>query len=229
MIKFENVSKKFGSVTALNNVSFKIDEGEFVFLTGPSGAGKTTIARLLLREYLPTEGKIEVAGVDLSKVSRKKIPFYRRKIGMVFQDLKLLPDRTVFENVAAALKILGKSDKEIKQETEEILESVGLKERAYFFPAQLAGGEIQRVCIARAVVGKPEIVVADEPTGNLDIGTAKQIVDLLKKINKEGKTIIMATHNFEIVRSFKERVIELDKGQIVSDKKNKGEKNEGTS
>lgn len=222
MISFKNVTKKFGEVTALENVSFEIKPGEFVFLMGPSGAGKTTIARLILREYLPTEGEIEIAGVNLASVPRKKIPYYRRKIGMVFQDLKLLPDQTVFENVALALKILKKKEKEIFQKVKEILDRVGLSERANFFPAQLAGGELQRVCIARAIVGDPEIIIADEPTGNLDINTAQQIVELLEKINQEGKIVIMATHNVQIVKRFKKRVIELDKGKIIADK-NKGE------
>jgi len=219
MIKFENVTKKFGNVVALENVSFKVEPGEFVFLIGPSGAGKTTILKLILREFLPTEGMVEIAGMDLTRLPKAKIPHLRRMVGTVFQDLKLLPDRTVFENVALALKILGKKEEEISEEIKEILDLVGLSERADFFPAQLAGGELQRVCIARAVIGKPEIIIADEPTGNLDIGTAKQIVNLLKKINEMGKTVIMATHNFEIVNSFPQRVIELDKGKLISDKK----------
>jgi len=219
MIKFENVTKKFGELVALKDANFKIEPGEFVFLIGPSGAGKTTIARLLLREFLPTEGLVEIAGMDLAKMPKVKIPHLRRMVGTVFQDLKLLPDRTVFENIALALKILGKKEEEISEEIKEILDLVGLSERADFFPAQLAGGELQRVCIARAIIGKPEIVIADEPTGNLDIGTARQIVKLLKKINEMGKTIIMATHNFEIVNTFQERVIELEKGKIISDKK----------
>ncbi|MGB9911270.1 MAG: cell division ATP-binding protein FtsE [Microgenomates group bacterium] len=223
MISFKNVTKKFGEITALENVSFEIEPGEFVFLMGPSGAGKTTIARLILREYLPTEGEIEIAGVNLASVPRKKIPYYRRKIGMIFQDLKLLPDQTVFENIALPLKILKKKEEEIEQKVKETLEQVGLSERANFFPAQLAGGELQRVCIARAIVGDPEIIIADEPTGNLDISTGQQIVDLLEKINQGGKIVIMATHNVEIVKRFKKRIIELDKGKVVADKK-KGEK-----
>jgi len=230
MIKFENVTKKFGNVVALDKISFKIEPGEFVFLIGPSGAGKTTIFRLILREFLPTEGRVEIASMDLATLPKAKIPHLRRMVGTVFQDLKLLPDRTVFENVSLALKILGKKEEEIAEEIKEILDLVGLSERADFFPAQLAGGELQRVCIARAIVGKPEIVIADEPTGNLDIGTAKQIVKLLKKINEMGKTVIMATHNFEIVNAFSQRVIELDKGKLISDKKKgKYELNEGTS
>lgn len=187
MISFKNVTKKFGEITALENVSFEIEPGEFVFLMGPSGAGKTTIARLILREYLPTEGEIEIAGVNLASVPRKKIPYYRRKIGMIFQDLKLLPDQTVFENIALPLKILKKKEEEIEQKVKETLEQVGLSERANFFPAQLAGGELQRVCIARAIVGDPEIIIADEPTGNLDISTGQQIVDLLEKLIKKEK------------------------------------------
>jgi len=230
MIKFENVTKRFGNVVALDKVSFKIEPGEFVFLIGPSGAGKTTILKLILREYLPTEGIVEIASMNLTKMPKGKIPDLRRMVGVVFQDLKLLPDRTVFENIALTLKILGKKEKEIVEEIKEILGLVGLSERADFFPAQLAGGELQRVCIARAVVGKPEIVIADEPTGNLDIGTAKQIVKILKKINEMGKTVIMATHNFEIVNSFSQRVIEFDKGKLISDKKKgKYTLNEGSS
>jgi len=219
MIKFENVTKKFGNVVALDKVSFEVEPGEFVFLIGSSGAGKTTIFRMTLGEFLPSEGTIEVAGMDLAKTPKAKIFRLRRMIGTIFQDLKLLPDRNVFENVALALKILGKKEEEVFRETKEILKMVGLFDRADFFPAQLAGGELQRVCIARAVVGKPEIVIADEPTGNLDIGTAKQIVGLLKKINEMGKTVVMATHNFEIVNSFPQRVIEIDKGKLISDKK----------
>lgn len=230
MIKFQDVTKNFGEVSALEGVSFKIEAGEFVFIIGPSGAGKTTIARLILREYLPTEGIIEIAGMDLTKIPRKKIPQLRRMVGVVFQDLKLLVDRTVFENVAMGLKVLGEKEEKIREEVASILGLVGLADRADFFPAQLAGGELQRVCLARAVVGKPEVIIADEPTGNLDIGTARQIVNLLKKINEMGKTIVMATHNFEIVNSLEERVIELDKGKIISDKKKgKYRLHEGTS
>lgn len=219
MIKFENVTKSFGDITALQDITFKIEPGEFVFVIGPSGAGKTTITRLIARHYLPTSGLIEIAGNDITKIPRKKIPQLRRSIGTVFQDLKLLSDWTVFENVALALRILGAKEEEIKREVGEILEAVGLADRVDFFPAQLAGGELQRVCIARAVVGKPDIVIADEPTGNLDLGTARQIVNLLKKINEGGKTVIMTTHNFEIVNSMQERVIEFDKGKLVSDRK----------
>lgn len=219
MIRFDQVSKDFGEVKALDKISLKIEKGEFVFLIGPSGSGKTTLINLLLRDYPPTAGKIEVAGVNIQTIPEKKFPEYRRRIGVAFQDFQLLTDQTVFENVALALKVLGEKPEILDLKVKKVLQSVGLENRADFFPAQLAGGEIQRVSLARAIVGEPEIVIADEPTGNLDLETARQIVDLLKKINEKGKTVIMATHNFEIVNSLGERVIELDQGKVVSDKK----------
>jgi len=219
MMKFENVTKKFGELTALNRVSFEIKSGEFVFVIGPCGAGKSTLVKLILREYLPTEGRVKVKGIDLKDLRKKEIPEHRKKIGVVFQDFKLLFDRTVFENVALALRVVGEKEEEINRRVENILDLVGLSQRADFFPVQLSGGELQRVCLARAVVNEPEIIIADEPTGNLDLGTARQIVDLLKKINDKGKTVIMATHNFEIVNLMNQRVIELDKGKLVSDEK----------
>lgn len=219
MIKFSKVTKKFGDIVALKEASFEIVPKEFVFLIGPSGAGKTTLIKLLLREYYPTVGSIKVGKLDLKKLPRSGLPLLRRKIGTVFQDLKLLPDRTVYENVALGLKVLGRSEKEADKEVKNILDLVGLAKRAHLFPAQLAGGELQRTCLARAVVTKPDIVIADEPTGNLDPTTAWQIIKLLKEIRDLGKTVIMATHNFEIVNSLKTRVIELDKGRIISDKK----------
>lgn len=220
MIRFEKVSKKYSQGTiALDNVSFLINKGEFVFLVGPSGAGKTTILRLLLREILPTKGKIFVEGEDVVKMSKKKVPLLRRKIGAAFQDFKLLFDRTVFENVSLALEILGKKSEEIKREVNKVLSLVGLKNKGSLFPIQLSGGEFQRTVIARAMVAKPKILFADEPTGNLDRDTSWQIVNLLKQINKLGTTVIMATHNVEIVDSMSQRVIRLEKGKIVSDKK----------
>lgn len=204
---------------ALDGASFEIEPGEFVFITGPSGAGKTTIVRLILREYLPTSGRIKVGEYNLTEMKKKDIPKLRRNIGVVFQDFKLLTDRTVWENVALALRVLGKEEEEIDKEIPKILKLVGLEERANLFPAQLAGGELQRAGLARAVIGQPDIVIADEPTGNLDLATAWQIIRLLQKVNKMGRTVIMATHNFEIVNSMKERVIELDEGKVVSDKK----------
>jgi len=219
MIKFENVSKKFGEVAALDKVNFELKPGEFVFIIGPSGAGKTTLVKLILKDYLPTAGTIKIGGINLEEIPKRKISDYRRKIGVVFQDFKLLPDRTALENVALALRIFGEKETEIIPKVMEVLGLVGLGERADFFPAQLSAGELQRTCLARAIIGSPEIVLADEPTGNLDLGTARQIVKLLKKINEMGKTIIMTTHNFEIVNQMKERVIELDKGKLISDQK----------
>ena len=219
MVKFENVTKKFGETTALDSVSFEIEKGEFVFVIGCSGAGKSTLVKLILREYLPTEGTVAVDGIDLLDLRRKEIPDYRKKIGFVFQDFKLLTDMTVFENVAIALRILGEKQEDIDERVETILDLVGLKDRKDFFPSQLSGGELQRTCLARAVVTDPDIVIADEPTGNLDIGIARQIVDIFKKINETGKIVIMATHNFEIVNEVEKRVIELENGKLVSDKK----------
>ncbi len=219
MIKFENVSKKFGEVAALDKVNFELKPGEFVFIIGPSGAGKTTLVKLILKDYLPTAGTIKIGGINLEEIPKRKIPDYRRKIGVVFQDFKLLPDRTVLENIALALRIFGEKETEIIPKVMEVLGLVGLGERADFFPAQLSAGELQRTCLARAIIGSPELVLADEPTGNLDLGTARQIVKLLKKISEMGKTVIMATHNFEIVNQMKERVIELDKGKLISDEK----------
>ena len=219
MIRFDKVTKKFGEIIALKEVDFEIKNQEFVFITGPSGAGKTTILKLILRHYLPTSGAIKVGGHDLSQISNKELVKLRREIGVVFQDFKLLTDRTVYENVAMALKIFGKKEKETQKEVEEVLDLVGLTKRSHLFPAQLAGGELQRACLARAVVAKPKILMADEPTGNLDPTTSWQIIKLLKKINRSGRTVIMATHNFEIVNSLKERVIEIDEGKLIADKK----------
>lgn len=214
-VRFEKVTKKFGNITALEDVSFEIKGGDFVFITGPSGAGKTTIAKLILRELTPSSGSVKIDEIDLAKLSSGKIPGLRRKIGVVFQDFKLLSGRTVFENVALPLEVVGTDGNEIKKNVSEILELVGLEERANLFPAQLAGGELQRACLARAIIGKPKIVLADEPTGNLDPTTSWQIVKLLKKINKLGTTIIMSTHNVDIVNTLKERVIEVNKGKVV--------------
>lgn len=219
MVKFENVTKKFGDIVALRSVSFEVKPGEFVFVTGPSGAGKTTIVKLILKEMSPSEGKIEVLGEDLEKISSAKLPFFRQKIGVVFQDFKLLPDRTVFENTALPLEVEKKEKKEIEKTVKEVLELVGLLDRQDLFPLQLAGGELQRTCLARAVAGNPKILIADEPTGNLDPTTSWQIVKLLKKINKIGTTVIMATHNVDIVDSMRERVIKIDKGEVLKDEK----------
>ena len=219
MITFDNVTKKFGEITALDRVSFGIKDKEFVFITGPSGAGKTTIIRLIRREYLPTSGTIRVDSRQLDKLSKKELLQLRRSVGVALQNLKLLFDRTVYENVAISLKVLGKKEEVIEKEVKEVLELVGLSDRAHLFPAQLAGGELQRTCLAQAVVAQPKVIIADEPTGNLDPATGWQIVKLLKKIHQSGRTVIMATHNSEIVNATKARVISFDKGKLVSDKK----------
>jgi cell division transport system ATP-binding protein len=219
VIKFAQVTKKFGTITALAEISFEIKEGEFVFITGPSGAGKTTLINLILRRYLPTSGSITIEGFDLGKLSPRNLRQLRRQIGVVFQDYKLLSDRTVFENAALALKVQSQKAEEIKPAVEAALASVGLGERKNLFPRQLAGGELQRACLARAIVIKPKIIIADEPTGNLDPKTAGQIVALLKKFHQEGKTVLMATHNLEVVKANKARVIELTKGRLVKDER----------
>ncbi|PIV01703.1 cell division ATP-binding protein FtsE [Candidatus Shapirobacteria bacterium CG03_land_8_20_14_0_80_39_12] len=217
MIKIEKITKKFGDIIALSEISFKIEKGEFVFLTGPSGAGKTTLIKLLLVEYLPTFGEIEINGEKLSKVSKNKLYLWRRKIGVVFQDYKLFPDQTVLENVALPLQISKTPSAELNEKVDKILNLVGLSERAQLFPAQLSGGELQRASLARAVVTGPEILLADEPTGNLDPKTSAEMMELFKEINKKGTTILMATHNRGVVDSFKGRVIELDKGKLIRD------------
>lgn len=217
MISFDEVGKKFGDIAALSGISFDIKDGELVFITGRSGAGKTTLINLLLRRYLPTEGKIKVDGLDLSLAKKKDILFWRQKVGVVFQDYKLLKDRTVFENVAVVLRIKGEREDVIKKKVEEILTQVGLISRSFLFPRQLAGGEAQRVGLARALVIEPKVVVADEPTGNLDEITSQHIFDLLGKINQEGRIVIVATHNRSLVEKMKGRVIELEEGRLIVD------------
>lgn len=219
MIVFEKVTKKFGEITALQDVSFDIDKGEFVFLTGPSGAGKTTIIKLILGEYLPTSGEIIADSEKVHEIPRRKLYLWRRKVGVVFQDYKLFGDRTVWENVALPLEFQKVSSSEAKQKVEEVLGTVGLKERASLFPAQLAGGELQRASLARAIITQPDILLADEPTGNLDPATTGEMVGLLKEINEKGTTVLVATHNKNLVDSFKTRVIELNKGKLVRDEK----------
>lgn len=219
MILFENLSKKFGSTTALDDISLEIKQGEFVFLVGPSGAGKTTLLRILTREVFPTSGTVFVNKMDLAKLKSSEIPNLRRKVGVVFQDFKLLDDRTVFEQVALALEVLGKSDSEIAKAVEHTLKLVEIWDKRNLFPRQLSGGEAQRTAIARAVVGKPDIVLADEPTGDLDRKTAWGVIQLLNEINSWGTTILMATHNQEIVNTLKRRVISLKAGKVVKDSK----------
>lgn len=218
MIKFQNVSKKFNNGTiALEDINLDISSGEFVFLTGPSGAGKTTLLRLIIKEITPSNGKITIEEKDINKIKKEEIPMFRRKIGVIFQDFKLLPDRTVAENIAIAKEIVGKTKKEIDKDVNEILKVVGLVNQKDLFPSQIAGGEMQRTVIARALIQEPEIILADEPTGNLDPATSWEILDILTNINKLGITIIMATHNTDIVNSLRKRVIRIEKGKIVSD------------
>lgn len=225
MIKFENVSKKFPTgVFALTDVSLEVTRGEFVFLVGPTGSGKTTIFKLIIREISPTAGIITVNGADISKLSRKGITDLRKKIGVVFQDLKLLMDRTVFENIVLPLEISGVKAMEAKKRVDEIMKRVGIEVHRDKFPIQLSGGELQRTAIARSLVLSPEILLADEPTGDLDEETAVDIVKLLLEINQKGTTIIMATHSVDIIKALSKRTIVLDKGKMVKDTKNKEDK-----
>lgn len=220
VIKFEGVSKKFGTtITAVADVNLEIQGGEFVFIVGLSGAGKSTLLKLLTREYTPTTGRVVVDGVDVGKIKNGQLPVYRRKIGFVFQDFKLLDDRTVFENVALALEVRGFAQEEIAKEVERILKLFEIWDRRHLFPNQLSGGEAQRTAIARAVIGKPDLVLADEPTGDLDPQTAWGVIQLLNEVNSWGTTVVMATHNVEIVNTLKRRVISLKSGKVAKDKK----------
>lgn len=224
MILFQEVSKKYGNdYGALEGVTFTIPQGEFAYLIGPTGSGKTTIFRLIIRDLIPTDGNIMLGEWDIVKLPKKKVPTLRRKVGVIFQDLKLLFDRTVGENVMLPLLFSGISEKEAEISAKEALVEVGLSESFDKFPVQLSGGERQRVAIARALVFRPEILLADEPTGNLDIKTSQQIVDLLKAINKKGTTIFMATHNESLIGS-SDRVIKLEHGKLIEDKNKKHEK-----
>lgn len=219
MIILENVTKKFGTgVIGLSDISFTVEKGEFAFLVGPTGSGKTTILRMLIREVAPTHGTIVVNNWNLIKLPGSKVPELRKRIGVVFQDLKLLPDRTIYENTVLPLELAGIKSKDSKKRVDEVLQMVGILEHANKFPIQLSGGERQRAAIARALILSPEILLADEPTGDLDDATAWEIVELLKNINGSGTTIIMATHNSEIIKKLNKRVIELNKGVLVNDK-----------
>lgn len=219
MILLDRVTKNYGKSNkpALNRASIHVGAGEFVIIVGTSGAGKSTLLKLLTREEKPSSGKIVVGGIDYDNLKDKHIPLLRRKIGVVFQDFKLLPNRTVFENVAFALEIAGMTNREIKSTVPKVIELVGLKGKEKQFPHQLSGGERQCVAIARAVVRQPKILIADEPTGNLDPKHSWDIVRLLEKINKYGTTVILTTHNVEIVNKLKRRVITIDHGKITSD------------
>ncbi len=219
MIRFEDVSKVYEGQqrAALKNVSVEVEKGEFVFLVGTSGSGKSTFLRLILREYRATRGHVYVAGKDISKLPAWKIPGLRRQIGTVFQDFRLLPGKTVHENVAFALQVIGKPSSVIKKVVPETLELVGLSGKGDRLPEELSGGEQQRVAIARAFVNRPRILIADEPTGNLDPATSVGIMKLLDRINRADTTVVMATHDSAIVDQMRKRVIELDAGQIVRD------------
>ena len=219
MILLDRVTKSYTKTgkPAINRVSVHVKAGEFVILVGTSGAGKSTLLKLLTREEKPSSGKIVVGGIDYDTLKDKHIPLLRRKIGVVFQDFKLLPNRTVFENVAFALEIAGMTNREIKSTVPKVIELVGLKGKEKNFPHQLSGGERQRVAIARAVVRQPKILIADEPTGNLDPKHSWDIVRLLEKINKYGTTVLLTTHNFDIVNKLTRRVITIDLGKISSD------------
>lgn len=222
MIKLTDVLKKFpDGTTAIADITFQISDGEFLFLVGPSGSGKTTLLKLFLRDFLPTSGEIIIDDQDLAKLKAKEIVALRRKIGFVFQDLKLLPTKNIFENIALTLEILGKKPPEIKEEVAAALKMVDLTDFAQMFPAQLSGGELQRVAIARSIIGNPRYLIADEPTGNVDPANVWSIIKLLNKINSQGTTVIVATHDTEVVDSLKKRVIRLSAGRLVSDKKGK--------
>ena len=218
MIRFEQVSKIYkGGVSALRDVSLDVQKGEFVFLVGPSGSGKSTFLRLLLREEGVTSGRIVVAGRDISRLATWKVPQLRRNIGTVFQDFKLLPNKTSYENVAYALEVIGKSRHVIATQVPEVLRLVGLEDKTDSYPDELSGGEQQRVSIARAFVNRPPLLLADEPTGNLDPATSLGIMSLLNRINKTGTTVLVATHDREMVDSMRKRVIALENGKIIRD------------
>ncbi|MFF1877518.1 cell division ATP-binding protein FtsE [Leifsonia sp. NPDC058230] len=224
MIRFEHVSKQYSGTTrpALNAINLEVLRGDFVFLVGASGSGKSSCLRLILKEEKPTKGKIHVLGQDLGTISSRKVPYFRRNIGVVFQDFRLLPNKTVFENVAFTLQVIGKSRGFIQEAVPDVLKMVGLDGKAQRLPHELSGGEQQRVAIARAVVNKPQVLLADEPTGNLDPATSAGIMAVLERINAGGTTVLMATHEAAIVDQMKRRVIELVNGQIVRDERHGG-------
>lgn len=220
MLIMSDVSKVYpGGSMALQDVNVHIEPGEFVFVVGPSGAGKSTFIKMLFREVLPTTGSIFVNGVDILSLTPKEIPFLRRQLGIIFQDYRLLPDRTVFENVAFAMQVIEAPHRKIKRQVMNVLDLVGLRHRANAYPNELSGGEQQRIAIARAIVNDPVFVIADEPTGNLDPETSWDIMDIFKEINATGTTIVMATHDKEVVDAMGKRVIAIEKGRIVRDEK----------
>jgi cell division transport system ATP-binding protein len=220
MIEFKNVSKKYATGTeAVNNANFKIDKGDFVFLVGASGSGKSTLIKLILKEEEPTTGNIIINGKDTTFLKPKRIPYLRRSMGVVFQDFRLLPDKTVYENVAFAMYIVKATPRHIRRQVPMVLALVGLSQKAKVYPNELSGGEQQRVALARALVNNPSMIIADEPTGNLDPDTAWDIMQLLNEINLRGTTIVMATHAKDIVNKMNKRVIQINSGNIVRDEK----------
>ena len=220
MIEFQRVSMAYpNGVTALKSINLAVERGEFVFLVGESGAGKSTLIRLLCREFLPTEGSIRVQGRDIARLKRREVPFFRRNIGVVFQDFRLLENRTVYQNVAFAMQVVGAAEREMRKRVPDALQLVGLAAKAKMKPLELSGGEQQRVCLARAIVNQPSLIIADEPTGNLDPKTSMGIMDVLKAINIRGTTVIMASHDKEIVDAMRQRVLVLDGGKIVRDER----------
>ncbi len=220
MILFDSVSKKYSrSIIALEDINLKVSDNEYVFLVGPSGAGKTTLLKLLIKEILPSYGSIYLDDWEINKLPSNKLPYLRRKVSFVFQDFKLLTDRTVTENISVALEILGMERKQIESRIEEVLSIVHLEKRGNLFPRQLSYGEQQRVAIGRAIAGEAKVLLADEPTGNLDPKTSWEILKIINEINKRGTTVLMATHNVDIVNSMKKRVVVLSEGKIVRDER----------
>jgi cell division transport system ATP-binding protein len=220
MFYFENVSKDYRGIKVLDTINLKIDKGEMVSIVGHSGAGKTTLIKLLLAEEHPSVGKVSYQSTSVRNIKGRKLNDYRRNIGVVFQDFRLLPNKTVFENIAFAMEAAGKSDKDIRTDVPHVLDLVDLKDKFHNFPGELSGGEKQRVAIARAIVNRPEIIIADEPTGNLDPVNTYDIVQIFKKINDIGTTVILTTHNKGVIDNLGKRVITMEKGKIVRDDKN---------
>lgn len=230
MIEFKNVSKIYDSngAHALDNVSISIEKGEFVFIVGASGAGKSTFLKLIMREEIPTSGHITVNDMSLEKMKRRKVPYLRRTMGIVFQDFRLINKMTVYENVAFAMRCVGKKNSSIKKRVPYILDLVGLKDKAKDHPNELSGGEQQRVSLARALVNNPEMIIADEPTGNIDPELSHEVIELLSEINKMGTTVIIVTHEHELVKEFNKRVIEIENGRVVRDSANESSSSDDT-
>ena len=219
MINFDNVSKQYknSNTPALDGINLNIEQGEFVFLVGQSGSGKSSLLRLLLKEEKPSSGTVTVGGINVAKLPNRKVPAFRRTMGIVFQDFRLLPGKTVFDNVAFGMEVIGKSKKEIQQRIPALLDLVGLDEKAHRLPSELSGGEQQRVALARAFVNQPKLLLADEPTGNLDPSTSVGIMKLLDRINRTGTTIVMATHDVAIVDQMRKRIVQMENGKIIRD------------